>query len=362
MSWHCLQEPAEEFSVESYLDGIASERWRLSDTRAKSCSPDSGTASSTASRSGMTCGHLTGNPGEGLSMLSAEDSRARTFPRQAREQGLTAREADFGQKCTESYARYDLDSHTWKTPQCSFLAGLDEFSETWPKSGIMRFGRAYPRQIAEPRTSARGYGYLQCRHMIPTPTCCNAPNAGSNTKGPKSLLTVAQTEWLPGEKWITPMAKDGDRSNLKLESLRRHWKKHPGSNLAEQVAMRETFPTPTSFDGGHHLQPGTFKRNSPPLSAVVMFPTPQVADNKFAYNAKRENIEARKGKHQMCLAHAVQQEELEKDPKATHGGALNPTWVEWLMGWPLGWTDLKQLGTDKYRLWLRQHSEFCTGS
>jgi hypothetical protein len=22
------------------------------------------------------------------------------------------------------------------------------------------------------------------------------------------------------------------------------------------------------------------------------------------------------------------------------GGALNPTWVEWLMGFPLGWTDL----------------------
>ena len=23
----------------------------------------------------------------------------------------------------------------------------------------------------------------------------------------------------------------------------------------------------------------------------------------------------------------------------TNGGALNPTWVEWLMGFPLGWTD-----------------------
>ena len=24
----------------------------------------------------------------------------------------------------------------------------------------------------------------------------------------------------------------------------------------------------------------------------------------------------------------------------TVGGQLNPTWVEWLMGFPLGWTDL----------------------
>ena len=30
-----------------------------------------------------------------------------------------------------------------------------------------------------------------------------------------------------------------------------------------------------------------------------------------------------------------------------NGGQLNPTWVEWLMGWPLGWTDLKPLETDK---------------
>ena len=29
------------------------------------------------------------------------------------------------------------------------------------------------------------------------------------------------------------------------------------------------------------------------------------------------------------------------------GGKLNPTWVEWLMGWPLGWTDLKPFETDK---------------
>jgi DNA (cytosine-5)-methyltransferase 1 len=29
------------------------------------------------------------------------------------------------------------------------------------------------------------------------------------------------------------------------------------------------------------------------------------------------------------------------------GGQLNPMWVEWLMGWPLGMTDLKPLEMDK---------------
>jgi hypothetical protein len=34
-------------------------------------------------------------------------------------------------------------------------------------------------------------------------------------------------------------------------------------------------------------------------------------------------------------------------PEEWNRGTLNPTWVEWLMGWPLGWTDLKPLAMDK---------------
>ena len=37
------------------------------------------------------------------------------------------------------------------------------------------------------------------------------------------------------------------------------------------------------------------------------------------------------------------------------GGQLNPDWVEWLMGWPVGWTDLKPLGMDKFQQWLHLH-------
>jgi hypothetical protein len=37
------------------------------------------------------------------------------------------------------------------------------------------------------------------------------------------------------------------------------------------------------------------------------------------------------------------------------GGQLNPTWVEWLMGWPLEWTDLRPSGTDKFQQWCASH-------
>ena len=38
------------------------------------------------------------------------------------------------------------------------------------------------------------------------------------------------------------------------------------------------------------------------------------------------------------------------------GGLLNPEWEEWLMGWPIGWTELKPLAMDRFLEWQRQHS------
>ena len=45
----------------------------------------------------------------------------------------------------------------------------------------------------------------------------------------------------------------------------------------------------------------------------------------------------------------------DEDKKRMTGGQLNPTWVEWLMGWPLGWTALKPLAMGKYQQWQRSH-------
>lgn len=40
---------------------------------------------------------------------------------------------------------------------------------------------------------------------------------------------------------------------------------------------------------------------------------------------------------------------------ASDGGQLNPEWVEWLMGWPIGWTDLRPLAMDRFQGWQREH-------
>jgi len=74
----------------------------------------------------------------------------------------------------------------------------------------------------------------------------------------------------------------------------------------------------------------------PGLEAMVKWSTPT------AHNAKETNAPSESNLHTPTLA-------------AQAGGALNPTWVEWLMGWPLGWTDLKPLEMDKYQQWQHSH-------
>ena len=38
-----------------------------------------------------------------------------------------------------------------------------------------------------------------------------------------------------------------------------------------------------------------------------------------------------------------------------NGRKPNPTWTEWLMGWPLMWTDLQPSETDKFQQWCALH-------
>ena len=76
------------------------------------------------------------------------------------------------------------------------------------------------------------------------------------------------------------------------------------------------------------------------------FPTPQASDHRDRGNLSNPAIQRRMeiGK-QVNLSMCV----------SADSGKLNPMWVEWLMGWPLGWTDLKPLEMDKFQKWLDEH-------
>jgi hypothetical protein len=81
-----------------------------------------------------------------------------------------------------------------------------------------------------------------------------------------------------------------------------------------------------------------------------MWPTPQASDNRDIGNLSTPAIARRveKGK-QVILSMCV----------SSQNGRLNPEWVEWLMGWPLGHTDLKPSGMGRFHEWQRQHSPSC---
>jgi len=64
-----------------------------------------------------------------------------------------------------------------------------------------------------------------------------------------------------------------------------------------------------------------------------------------AHNAKETNAPSEANRNEPTLASRV-------------GGHLNPMWVEWLMGWPLGWTDLKPLEMVRFQSWLQQHGKY----
>ena len=100
------------------------------------------------------------------------------------------------------------------------------------------------------------------------------------------------------------------------------------------------WPTPNATDGSK--APKTYARGNPSLpTAAKMWPTPIVRDSGSLKHTKR----------------GANSEGGEPLPVAV-GGTLNPPWVEWLMGWPIGWTDLEPLATARFRRWSEQHGNF----
>jgi hypothetical protein len=94
------------------------------------------------------------------------------------------------------------------------------------------------------------------------------------------------------------------------------------------------WPTPQSFDAKakDNWQPGSEWDRTQKIhtlsKAVQIFPTPTVNDSKNN-NAPSQLTKGQGGRNLNVVI----------------GGSLNPTWVEWLMGFPLGWTDLEHSET-----------------
>jgi hypothetical protein len=157
--------------------------------------------------------------------------------------------------------------------------------------------------------------------------------------------------------WLTPSATTiSTRSKESMEKRKKYRESIgrttvPPGNLAEQVQhghkATHMWRTPDAHSGRGPSSEERMKmklEKKMPISLndqvahpKLMWPTPTTRDykdsGKAVINSHRDSI----------LPVRVAKKDKEQWVKG--GGSLNPTWVEWLMGYPSGWTDLNHLET-----------------
>ena len=186
-------------------------------------------------------------------------------------------------------------------------------------------GIAFPRQPLAPLTDATGSG------SWPTPTVSDVmgttefhPRKESKPETNHATTLAQKVQWVERQTWPTPDTHQGGRTLYNAEYRGRSAYAPNGKKrtISLENAVKR-WPTPRAnergdyqYDGGDHSRPRAT------LSGAVkgcMFPTPttQDASNKGGSSQYERNY---------------------LPMNAIVGGQLNPTWVEWLMGYPLGWT------------------------
>ena len=270
MSWLYSRVLVEAFLEDTSLDGEQSVQSNGNNTQLAYCAQDKMMGFSRLSRFGMTFKPLTESRGEELLTLYREAFHAKTSQLQETEMDLTESEAECGEKWHGLLARFDQDSHLWRTVQCSLLEDLNESLQTLPQWGMTVGGELYLLPTLVQNTNENESGLS----LVPTPT---SSTGGANHNSPSTLA--------------------GKRYTMNLAGFDQ---KYPSRNM---------WGTPKAQDSRHALR----DRGKGNLGEQVS------------------------GLH--------------------NGGKLNPTWTEWLMGWPLEWTDLKPLVMDKSHCVQLPHGE-----
>lgn len=149
------------------------------------------------SRFGRMCGHLTAYHGAALLMWFREGLPAKVSQQRARVPGWMTQEASLSSKCSESLARFDLDSCSWKTPQSSEARDLHWSSVNLPKSGMLRGGTLSALPEWEAHTSAKDSSSLPTLTKTNASGNCFTPDRGQRGKERLSLAGMSKRGLLP---------------------------------------------------------------------------------------------------------------------------------------------------------------------
>jgi len=333
MPW--IYVPAQESAAQSG-EASADERfamWRTMLIASGSSKAESETGLSVMRRSGRTCGTSMGDRG-GDSFISCSGASPASHGALPESGKATPTSAIYGRTSGGCFARWNPVSRSWKTSQVSLLPeeGWQGFSGSWPRSGMTRSGRCWRLETLVRRTGGRGSG------LWPTPDAsCGRPHEGN--------VRLLRAKVLAGE-----LSEEEARGML-------HGGKSPFEAQGKIPAM---WPTPSTRD--HHAQGAGMntKARSPSLATTVqkLWLTPSARDWRSG-KASQDTLEGNSrplnevvtAREQLPTPTAQRRTGLQSHGRNVIGGQLNPTWVEWLMGWPIGWTDCEASVTGGFRRW-----------
>lgn len=328
MSWLFSQALVAEYSHHTSLDGEQYAQLNVMPTQHKFWRNDKMMEFSQLSQFGLTLQLLTENHGKELLTSYLEAFHVRTLVQQEKEQESTENVQGYGQKWHELLVKFDLDSCSWRTHHCLFPEDLPESSVILPKWGMTRNGHVFQHLTLERPISVTESG------LWATPAASDSTRGGTVTDN-MTGMSLAQQIKTP-LRFPTPKASDSTRTDCRSERNRK------SPCLEATVKM---WATPKALDGNKRGQVSADPRNGL-AGQVKNYPTPQASDCRDRGNLGSPAIQRRitKGK-QIGLSMSV----------SDTSGALNPDWVEWLMGWPIGWTGLKPLEMDRFQSWRKAH-------
>jgi hypothetical protein len=312
----------------------------------------------------MTFKPLTDDLGGGVLMSYLEAFPVRTFHAPEKVQESKASGVPCGNTWRESSVKFDLATLSWKTHQCLWEEDLAPSSLTLPKWGMMQSGALWERTTSPLLTSETESGCY-----LGTPTASMTKRSEKFAEG--RLPTPAEY----ASQWPTPTCADATmgailNDNTKLIMLKSgKLRKISNQGVSGSIGLARTvamWPTPRAGNpgsrpngkGGKILSEEVLiaegirergKRLATPQAqdfrTVAMWPTPT------CHNAKECDAPAEANRNTPTLCH------LARGGDKTQPKHLNPPWVEWLMGFPIGWTDLKPLVMDKFQEWLNSHGK-----
>lgn len=362
MSWHFSRALVAAYSEGNSLDGAASAALSLIPMPQAFCSPARMKAFSRLSRFGMMCSPLRENLGEAVLTWFLADFLAQTSL--LREQGLdwTAMKANFGASRRESLARYDPDSHSWKTRQLLLFGGGFESLPTLPAWGMTVSGELWalktPSGLLELRasiTSERESGLLPpVVRRLATATATATDYKRGNYQADadrKSPCLANQIHRLP-----TAKASDADRGNCESEHRR----------ISPSLFAKIRMPTPRANDAEKR---GDFDAENPRNglpAAIKRMRTPLASDGKAGWGNLSDQIkrlrtptatDADKWNQKTAEERKNQGSSVRLPNQLGAGGQQSPMWTEWFMGFPVGWSALEPLGWPKFQQWLNSHGK-----